>query len=437
VLALAVFDDGGGPALYAAGGFNGSPGAPLVGIAKWNGTAWTEVGGGISGESYLVRALAVFDDGSGPALYAGGSFSHAGGVPANGIAKWDGAAWSGLGSGVNGWVRALAVHDDGTGAGLYAGGSFTEAGGQTVNHVARWDGTSWSGLAGGVSAGSPTNVSALASFDGGAGPELVAGGAFAIAGGVVARNVARWNGSAWSPLGGGLQAGTDAWGAVVNSLAAVEVGGASGLYAGGGFLIAGGMWVSYVARWDGASWSELGDGLIPATVFQSSLYALAGFDDGLGTALFAGGNFAAPGGERFIAKWGCATKSVPGCAGNPASLAALTPSAGIGAPLPLLVTASAAVAGFAQVRFGAPGTGAGGCGIVIPGIGELLLALAPPPGLLASGVLVAGASSLVVQVPGIPALIGLTAHLQGVAVDPLIASPIELINGLALKLGPP
>ena len=50
----------------------------------------------------FVYALAV----SGTNLYAGGSFSTAGGVPANFIAKWDGSTWSALGSG----DRMLATH---------------------------------------------------------------------------------------------------------------------------------------------------------------------------------------------------------------------------------------------------------------------------------------------------------------------------------------
>ena len=43
-------------------------------------------------------ALAV----SGTDLYAGGYFTTAGGVPANCIAKWNGSAWSALGSGMSG-----------------------------------------------------------------------------------------------------------------------------------------------------------------------------------------------------------------------------------------------------------------------------------------------------------------------------------------------
>ena len=42
-------------------------------------------------------------------LYAGGGFTTAGGVAANRIAKWNGSAWSALGSGMNGAVYALAV----------------------------------------------------------------------------------------------------------------------------------------------------------------------------------------------------------------------------------------------------------------------------------------------------------------------------------------
>lgn len=41
-----------------------------------------------------VVALAVFDDGSGPALYAGGTITSASGPPVGRIARWDGAPLS-------------------------------------------------------------------------------------------------------------------------------------------------------------------------------------------------------------------------------------------------------------------------------------------------------------------------------------------------------
>ncbi len=56
---------------------------------------WVPLGSGANGE---IRALAVFDDGSGPAVYAGGCFHAAPGQPGILIAKWDGNTWTYLGT---------------------------------------------------------------------------------------------------------------------------------------------------------------------------------------------------------------------------------------------------------------------------------------------------------------------------------------------------
>eukprot|EP01024_Parvocaulis_polyphysoides_P007706 TRINITY_DN12276_c1_g2_i4.p3 TRINITY_DN12276_c1_g2~~TRINITY_DN12276_c1_g2_i4.p3 ORF type:complete len:107 (-),score=17.57 TRINITY_DN12276_c1_g2_i4:14-334(-) len=57
-----------------------------LGIARWDGTQWSDLDGGtfFSGPN----ALSSFDDGSGPALYAAGDFFEAGGEPAEKIARW-------------------------------------------------------------------------------------------------------------------------------------------------------------------------------------------------------------------------------------------------------------------------------------------------------------------------------------------------------------
>ena len=81
--------------------------------------SWIPTFGFFPGVNQEVLALAVYDDGSGPALYAGGGFSTAGGVVVHHIARWDGVRWSALGSGMNkSWVEALAVYDDGNGPAL-------------------------------------------------------------------------------------------------------------------------------------------------------------------------------------------------------------------------------------------------------------------------------------------------------------------------------
>ena len=85
----------------------------------------------MGGGSYPgVSALAV----SGSNVYAGGTFTTAGGSAANYIAKWDGSNWTPLGSGVSGVVNALAV----SGSDLYAGGGFTTAGGRASSSIAAW-----------------------------------------------------------------------------------------------------------------------------------------------------------------------------------------------------------------------------------------------------------------------------------------------------------
>ncbi len=81
-----------------------------------------------SGVDNTVNALAV----AGGSLYAGGTFTTAGGGAANSIAQWDGTAWSALGSGVNNTVGALAVAD----GRLYVGGGFSTAGGRFSPYAA-------------------------------------------------------------------------------------------------------------------------------------------------------------------------------------------------------------------------------------------------------------------------------------------------------------
>ncbi len=66
----------------------------------------------------FVYAFVVFDDGTGPALYAGGDFRTAGGAIFYYIAKWTGTSWAALGSGMNNTVRGLTVFDDGNGLAL-------------------------------------------------------------------------------------------------------------------------------------------------------------------------------------------------------------------------------------------------------------------------------------------------------------------------------
>ena len=218
-------------------------------IARWDGAQWSTLGTGTAGGDG-VHALAVFDDGTGPDLYAAGSFSQASGVPANNIAKWDGSTWSPLGAGLlesTPFGAALTVFDDGTGPALYVSGQFTLAGNQTANHIAKWDGTAWAPL---LHNGNPNRngangaVFALSVFDDGSGPALYTGGTFTQAGGASANRIAKWNGSVWAPLG----VGTNHW---VQAFSPFNDGGGSDLYVAGWLTAAGGQPANYIAIWTG------------------------------------------------------------------------------------------------------------------------------------------------------------------------------------------
>jgi hypothetical protein len=63
------------------------------------------------------------------------------------IPVWDNAI--GVPGLIAGEVNALVVYNDD----LIAGGTFSTAGGDVVNRIARWDGTSWHSLAGGMNTG--------------------------------------------------------------------------------------------------------------------------------------------------------------------------------------------------------------------------------------------------------------------------------------------
>ncbi|MCP4594625.1 MAG: hypothetical protein GY842_28165 [bacterium] len=306
VFGLTTFDDGSGEALYAAGDFSTAGGLAVSRVAKWDGSAWSALSGPSgTGVSDVVYRLATFDDGSGEALYAGGNFSTAGGVTVAGIAKWDGSEWSALtgvsGTGVNGIVFGLATFDDGSGEALFVGGYFVSAGGVTVNHIARWDGTEWSALTGPSGTGvNGSNVFVLTTLDDGSGEALFVGGNFGAAGGVTTSYVAKWDGSAWSalsgPSGNGVSYSSYAF-------AAFDDGSGAAIYVGGNFYSAGGLTVENIARWDGSQWSDLSS--LTGAGVDDNVYALTTFDDGTGEALYAGGYLVVAGGVtvKRIAKW--------------------------------------------------------------------------------------------------------------------------------------
>jgi hypothetical protein len=261
--------------LYIGGSFSHAGTVAANGVARWNGSEWSALGAGMNG---TVWALTI----SGGTLYAGGDFTTADGSTVHNIAQWSGSAWLPLGSGMNGPVWALAVSGK-----LYAGGSFSRAGSNAVSSLVQWDGVHWSG----VGDASPGFVYALAV----SGTKLYAAGSIQISTNfqdVV--GVAQYDGTNWSRLGNGGLFGTP--------LALAASGGT--LYVGGEFTQYEGtnsdgspdvVILNYIGKWDGSTWSGLGSGMSDRV--QSLAVA--------GGVVYAGGQFTAAGGApaNYIAQW--------------------------------------------------------------------------------------------------------------------------------------
>lgn len=176
VNALATMPNG---QLVAAGDFTTVGGVVSNFVARWTGTAWSSMASGMNAPVYSLLLT------RGGHILAGGGFSIAGSMYCNNIARWNGTTWSALGSGMNGptWGGVMAMEELPDGK-LVAGGDFSTAGGVTANNIARWNGSAWSSL------GSGTDSYVLALRMGG-NDELVAGGSFDSVDGSVSRFLAR------------------------------------------------------------------------------------------------------------------------------------------------------------------------------------------------------------------------------------------------------
>lgn len=215
-------------------------------IACWNGTAWTALGSGArQGERPgQLTALAV----DGDMIYVAGYFTSIGGVTATNVAVWNGWQWSAVGdlryAGRHpASVRVLAARS----GELYAAGLSGAIGYE--DFVVQWNGQDWLPRWSRPFLGSSPQISKLG-FDASG---LYAFGHFTDVMGLVATNIARWDGTNWTDAG--LPFGQD------TELRAHATS-PGYLYVGGNLTEAAGTPATSIARYDGATWSALGSGLI-------------------------------------------------------------------------------------------------------------------------------------------------------------------------------
>ncbi len=160
--------------LIVAGSFGSVAGVEAHSIARWDGTEWHSLAGGLTASNAPnneIRAVL----GLGTDLYAGGEFDSIGGIRAKNVARWDGFEWHA----VDETIKAFPVHAMFVYQGeLYVSGVFDMAVAKLVNG-------SW------VRVGSDTDYaggSSMTVFQN----DLYVGGF---------ERVMKWNGSSWSVLG--------------------------------------------------------------------------------------------------------------------------------------------------------------------------------------------------------------------------------------------
>ena len=335
--------------LYAAGAFTNAGGSNCSRVARFNGTNWLEMAGGIR---QFANANVMYASTNGP-VYAGGYFTNIGSANSKAVARWTGTNWTAMQMGlyfsqyVNGYVNALVEDRNGdiiaggyftncspsipstrpgvhfvakwrTQAGVwtnmsqgfnnvvnqlaagpdgsvYAGGSFTSCypsgSSRDINYIARWTGTGWTNMAHGF--GNRVTCLAVSTNN-----ELYVGGWFTNAINTAGQNVgmrfiARWDGNNWTNVGGGFN----------NWVYALACGEDGAVYAGGSFTNANAygatpaLGTMRIAKWDGSNWSQMGSG------FNDSV--LSSVWDMNTHSLIAGGFFKLAGGSScwYVARW--------------------------------------------------------------------------------------------------------------------------------------
>jgi hypothetical protein len=266
------------------------------GLVRWDGSAWKTISGGVKSPGY-VWSLAVAKSDT---LFLGGNFVTSDNK-ASDVARWTGSGFKDLGPGISdGFVWALAADgndvfvggeiafawtsptlylngigryhlgtdkwyalgsgaSDAFGGGLeptvdvilidgskvYVGGNFKKMDGKAASGIAVYNRSTkkWSSVGSGANNGVNGIVTGLAL----AGDSLYVGGIFGKAGGVKAKNIAKWSLSAktWSPLGSGVSGGKSG---IFTEVSDIEVV-ANDVYITGNFGLAGGKISKFVARY--------------------------------------------------------------------------------------------------------------------------------------------------------------------------------------------
>ncbi|MBU1095161.1 MAG: T9SS type A sorting domain-containing protein [Bacteroidetes bacterium] len=318
------------------------------GIAGWNikTNKWETFNGGVTNaDSFDKLSYGYAFATNGNDLYVGGKFDSAGGVPARGIARWDGNGWYSLGEGVN--ERVFDIEFDHSGN-LYACGFFNSAGSKKASGIAMWNGAEWFPLGDDSFVEDESylpNLKNICITDN----RVYVGGYFEKVGSKKASSLAIWTGDEWFLPSDSLQALVRSFTGSINAIQKINdkiyIGGnfarvnntiagnlavldintfkleriidnsqllgitdgfvgvienaGEEFYIGGDFAYAGDVKVNNIAKWNGSNWESLGSGYYNG--IEGNVYSIL-VD---GTDVYVGGRFRWAGQTESngIAKW--------------------------------------------------------------------------------------------------------------------------------------
>jgi len=232
-------------------------------IAKWNGTTWTKLGNAFNS---APKKLAVSTNGS---LYAYGDMTKVGMTTINYIAKWDGKQWVNEGAGLAlsstadyGGCSTMAFDQNNK---AYAGGAFSAP----AEAIVQKTGTQWSAFETDIPKNPNGNSCDLLIFDNARSYLYAFGNPTSFDG---ARSNYRYytkpitppsvSAENWVSIGKATTVAKHNSDIIADgTVNTMIIDNNNHLYVGGHFLKIGTTNASAVAKWDGAKWSALGNGL--------------------------------------------------------------------------------------------------------------------------------------------------------------------------------
>ncbi|NUM50544.1 MAG: T9SS type A sorting domain-containing protein [Flavobacteriales bacterium] len=271
--------------IFTTGAFSNSNGIQLNGLARWDGNNWQPMGTGLKNEyggNSGGSSLKVLNN----ELYVCGYMDSCAGVAVNGIAKYNGVSWSAVHNiprfnpNQSNYIYDMEIYN----GDIYVSGNFYDSIGGDIWRIARWNGSQWVGVDGGMKGGIG-DVNKMVVYKG----LLYAAGVFESAGSNPhAKYIATWDGTKWENVGGGISYSGSAQ---ISDMKVYK----DKLYIVGWFSQAGGIPAKQLAVWDGVNWCSFDT---TNTSFDNIILALGFYQD----TLYIGGGFWSVDGDTNIAR---------------------------------------------------------------------------------------------------------------------------------------